>query len=83
MNTIIWIVRCSDTWKEGSLDDFISRMLGVNPKMDSNTLTYSFNDQDYGLIEGGWEQTLSVNGKPEVYKGFTPSGEVFFEDISK
>ena len=79
----IWIVRCSDTWKEGSLDDFISRMLGVNPKMDSNTLTYSFNDQDYGLIEGGWEQTLSVNGKPEVYKGFTPSGEVFFEDISK
>ena len=79
----IWIVRCSDTWKEGSLDDFISRMLGVNPKMDSNTLTYSFNDQDYGLIEGGWEQMLSVNGKPEVYKGFTPSGEVFFEDISK
>ncbi len=72
----IWIIRCSDTWKEGSLEAFADRMLKARCLFSMDTLSYTFNDPDYGTIEAGWDKSLSVNGKEEQYKGFTPSGEI-------
>ena len=77
----IWIIRCSDIWKEGSLEAFESRMLGASLKVDMETLSYSFSDPDYGTIESGWGRSLSVDGRMEAYSGFTPAGTVEFERI--
>ena len=79
----IWILRCSDLWKENSLEAFMDRILSSSIAMDTDTLSYSFMDPDYGLMEGSWERTLSVNGRKENYKGYTPYGEVTIESISK
>ena len=79
----IWIIRCSDVWKEGSLEEFEKKILSSSLSFDTDKLTYSFSDPDYGLIEGSWENSLSVNGKLENYKGYTPEGTVSIESISK
>ena len=46
-----------------------------------DTLSYSFHDPDYGVIEAGMDHSLSVNGRAEVYTGFTPEGTVEILDI--
>lgn len=77
----IWIIRCSDIWKEGSFEAFVSRLLSTSLEYDMDKLTYTFNDSEYGVIKGCWSHTLCVNGDDENYKGFTPSGTVTIENI--
>lgn len=73
----IWIIRCSDEWLEGSFEAFISRIRGTHLSYDMNALSYSFEDEEYGTIEAGWDRSLSVSGKEEQYKGFTPEGTLW------
>ena len=77
----IWILRCSELWKEGSLEAFCDKILSTKLTIDAPTLSYSFHDAEYGTIEAGWEKSLSVNGEMERYKGFTPEGVVELEDV--
>ena len=44
------------------------------------TLGYRFSDKDYGEIKASWCESLSVNDRKEVYKGFTPYGDVVIEN---
>ncbi len=76
----IWIIRCSDIWKEGSFDGFVSRILSSSLSIDRDEMSYSFSDPDYGTIEAGWKESLSVNGIREQYKGFTPAGTAIIEN---
>ena len=76
----IWIIRCSDTWKEGNLEAFRDRILSIPFETDKEALSYRFQDPDYGLIEAAWDESLSVNGIRENYKGFTPYGDVVIEN---
>ena len=75
----IWIMRCSELWKEGSLEAFADKILSSPLSYDPEKLSYGFTDPEYGVIECGWDHSLSVNGKMEEYKGFTPSGTVTME----
>ncbi len=77
----IWIIRCSELWKEGSLEAFMEKILSSKLSLDAPTLSYRFSDAEYGTIEAGWEESLSVNGKKERYKGFTPEGVVEIENV--
>ena len=76
----IWIIRCSDTWKEGSLDEFVKKIISTPLSFDMETLGYRFSDKDYGEIKASWSESLSVNDRKEVYKGFTPYGDVVIEN---
>ena len=76
----IWIIRCSDTWKEGSLDEFVKKIISTPLSFDMETLGYRFSDKDYGEIKASWSESLSVNNRKEVYKGFTPYGDVVIEN---
>ena len=75
----IWIMRCSELWKEGSLEAFADKILSSPLSYDPEKLSYGFTDPEYGVIECGWGHSLSVKGKMEEYKGFTPSGTVTME----
>ena len=77
----IWIIRCSDVWKEGSLEAFIGRIRSAGLSFDMENLSYVFHDPDYGVIEAGMDRSLTIDGRAEVYKGFTPEGTVEISDI--
>ncbi len=77
----IWILRCSELWKEGSLEAFMDKILSSRLCIDAPSLSYRFQDPEYGTMEAGWEKSLSVNGKEENYTGFTPEGVVEFEEV--
>ena len=77
----IWIIRCSELWKEKSLESFMSKILSAKLAIDAPSLSYAFYDPEYGRIEAGWDKSLSVDGKAENYKGFTPEGVVEFEEV--
>ena len=77
----IWIMRCAELWKEGSLEAFEKKILSMPLSYDMETLSYTAEDPEYGTITVSWETSLSVDGKAENYKGFTPSGTVVMENI--
>ena len=77
----IWIMRCAELWKEGSLEAFEKKILSIPLSYDMETLSYTAEDPEYGTITASWETSLSVDGKAENYKGFTPSGTVVMENI--
>ena len=77
----IWIMRCAELWKEGSLEAFEKKILSMPLSYDMEKLSYTAEDPEYGTITASWETSLSVDGKAENYKGFTPSGTVVMENI--
>ena len=77
----IWIMRCAELWKEGSLEAFEKKILSMALSYDMEKLSYTAEDPEYGTITASWETSLSVDGKAENYKGFTPSGTVVMENI--
>ena len=77
----IWIMRCAELWKEGSLEAFEKKILSMPLSYDMEKLSYTAEDPEYGTITASWETSLSADGKAENYKGFTPSGTVVMENI--
>ncbi|MBO8437161.1 MAG: hypothetical protein IAA97_09320 [Spirochaetes bacterium] len=77
----IWIIRCSDIWKEKSFESFVSRIISSAFAYNPDDLSYRFDDAEYGTIEASWNKSLSVNGNAENYEGYTPSGTVTIEDL--
>lgn len=77
----IWIMRCSELWKEKDLESFEKKILSTPLSYDREALSFTFTDPEYGTMEAGWDDSLSVNGKKENYKGFTPSGTVTMESV--
>ena len=77
----IWIMRCAELWKEGSLEAFEKKILSMALSYDMEKLSYTAEDPEYGTITASWETSLSVDGQAENYKGFTPSGTVVMENI--
>lgn len=77
----IWIMRCSELWKEKDLESFEKKILSTPLSYDREALSFTFIDPEYGTMEAGWNESLSVNGKKENYKGFTPSGTVTMESV--
>ena len=59
----------------------MSKILSAKLAIDAPSLSYAFYDPEYGKIEAGWDKSLSVDGKAENYKGFTPEGVVEFEEV--
>lgn len=75
----VWIIRASGKYEFATLDDFVNQMLKTEVVIDEEQ-NFSIQDSIYGKLEGGWNQSLQVNGNKVEYKGFGKKGVL--EEIS-
>ncbi len=73
---VVWLIKCSEIDKEKSLDAFIEKILSSEKKINSSSLSYSFDDPDYGRLEAGFDFSLTLNGLEEKYKGYDHYGTI-------
>jgi hypothetical protein len=72
----IYLVRCREPGQGISFDSFVASMLAAPLAISPESAGYVFVDPEYGKMEASRDDTLSVDGKPMRYDGFTPTGTV-------
>ncbi len=72
----LWIIKCSEIDKEKTLDAFIKKILSSSLTLDLRSLSYSFFDPDYGVLEAGFDFSLRCNNVEEKYKGYDHYGVI-------
>ncbi len=75
----IWFIKCSELYKEKSLESFMQKISSSKLKTDSESGEWIFYDPDYGKLEGSFSSSLKKDGKTEIYKGFDHYGVIEFD----
>nr|WP_319473970.1 hypothetical protein [uncultured Sphaerochaeta sp.] len=70
---VLYLLRVGSSASFGSFEAFIMTIEKAHLK--ANTRSYLFEDPKLGLLKGGYDQSLCVNGENVNYRGFDPLGQ--------
>lgn len=75
----VWLVRASGPDEFPTYESFKASMLTA--QLDTDGLSYVFDDPCLGRLSAGWDSSLRKDGGPMQYKGFSPEGTIVRETL--